>query len=240
MSKTPNDITPIKKGYVSDEMDEEAAFIKQLRRSKMCGIIEGEKTFNSLFAAVNDSEVSRLQNAGIQVATNTKDNFFNLNKGNVIFAPSRDMVVGTHEGNVHIPAGAIAFIMENGNDVAIFDFHQTNTKSIRVVSGGKLITLDPGRMVLLSREKTDNFEEIAHHCRCIGYRHAKTEQLNDSIRAFAMDFSIPSALNAVMPFKQMLASSVPQEKKVIEKLMMDAVLLQESTAFRGPFKTAHE
>ncbi|HIA54971.1 MAG TPA: hypothetical protein EYN91_23295 [Candidatus Melainabacteria bacterium] len=150
------------------------------------------------------------------------------------------MVVGTHEGNVHIPAGAIAFIMENGNDVAIFDFHQTNTKSIRVVSGGKLITLDPGRMVLLSREKTDNFEEIAHHCRCIGYRHAKTEQLNDSIRAFAMDFSIPSALNAVMPFKQMLASSVPQEKKVIEKLMMDAVLLQESTAFRGPFKTAHE
>ena len=173
------------------------------------------------------------------MATGTKDAFFNLNKGNVIFAPSRDMVVGTHEGNVHIPGGAIAFIMENGNDVAIFDFHQNGMKSVKIVSGGKLITLDPGRMVLLSREKTNDYETITHHCRCIGYRNAKAEILNDSIRAFAMDFSIPSALNAVMPFKQMLASPLPQEKKLIDKLMMDAVLLQESTAFRGPFKTAH-
>lgn len=238
LSKTPNDITPPKKGWVSDEEDEEEAFIKQLRHSKMCGIIDGDLTYSTAFNT-NDSELARLQTAGIQLASGSKDNYFNLDKGNMIFAPSKDIVVGTHEGNVHIPAGSVAFIMENGNDVAIYDFHQNGPKGIKIVSGGKLVTLDPGRMVLLSRSGATDFDAIAHHCRCIGYRHAKTQQLNSDITAFAMDFSIPSALSAVIPFKQMVASNNPSDKKTIEKIMMNAVLLQESTGYRGPFKTAH-
>lgn len=132
------------------------------------------------------------------------------------------------------------FIMENGNDVDIYDLHQSKLDAVKVVSGKKLIALNPGRLLVLSRQQTRDFDKVSGQMRCIGYRNAREEDINDDIKAFAMDFSIPSALTMVIPLQRMMTADSGSAQKAIDKVLRDSALLMELTASAGPFKSGQE
>jgi len=71
----------------------------------------------------------------------------------------------------------------------------------------------------------------------IGYRKPDVKKLNDSITAFKMEFSIPSAMSKLQPIRQMMKSSDPSDKKVVRNLLINSIMLQEKTIYRGPFMT---
>lgn len=227
-SKIPTDQTKILEGFVEKQLH----YVK----GTATNFITGSKTFSHQFDQ-NGPETARLIKEGVVLASNSSGNYLNLDKGNVVFAPSQDIVVGTHEGAVHIPKGAIVLIMETGADVAIANLHQTNTKDVKIVSGGKLLSLCPGRAMLLSREDTEDFEDVSHPFQLIGYRKPDVKKLDGNITAFKMEFSIPSAMSKMQPLRQMLNSSNAAEKKAVRNILMNAIMLQEKTIYRGPFMT---
>jgi hypothetical protein len=155
----------------------------------------------------------------------------------VLFTPKSDIIVGTQEGDVHIPAGSAVFIMETGNDVAVYDLHDSRTGSIKIVAGKRLLTLAPGRQVVLTRRLDDKFEEVNPGNR-IGFRKHKDVVLGEGIKAHVSEFSIPSAVATVAPIKKLLASNRPQDRKLVNQMLTNAVILSEMTAAVGPYRTA--
>lgn len=228
ITKIPTDQTKILEGFVEKQIN--------FAKGNALNLISGSKTYSNSFDQ-NGAETARLAKEGVVLASNSNGNFINIDKGNVVFAPKEDIVVGTHEGNVHIPKGAVVLIMETGADVAIANLHQNNTRDVKIVSGGKLVSLCPGRALLLSRVETDDFNDVGHPFQMIGYRKPDAKKLNDSITAFKMEFSIPSAMAKVQPIRQMMNSNDPQDKKIVKNLLMNAIMLQEKTIYRGPFMT---
>jgi cytochrome c2 len=232
-TKIPTDQTPVLEGNI-----EEGVVLKDTR-SKMCNVIDGSYTFASDFSSTT-GESARLASEGVTVGTKTNGDNFVLDKGNVVFAPNHDITVNTRDGKIFIPKGAIVFVMESGEDSAIFDLHQNSTSGIKVESGDASMSLYPGRMIALSRQQSDDYEHVKMHCRCVGYRQIETKKLSNGIHAFNMDFSIPSALSNVLPLRQLLNASSGELKSLRQKIIMTAVMLQNGTAYRGPFHTIHD
>ncbi|MBZ0188736.1 MAG: hypothetical protein K8F91_21005, partial [Candidatus Obscuribacterales bacterium] len=110
---------------------------------------------------------------------------------------------------------------------AIYDLHQTSGNGVKVISEGKMIALHPGNMIFLSRENTDDFSKIDHDCKLIGYNDPRHKKLSDNVDAFSMDFSIPSVIKKVQPFRHMMNSTEKRDRLMIRKLIMNAVLLRD-------------
>ena len=55
----------------------------------------------------------------------SSNNFFDLVKGVVLFMPNHDIQVQTREGIAYIPKGSAAWVIETGNDSAIYDLHDS-------------------------------------------------------------------------------------------------------------------
>ncbi|MBK7749564.1 MAG: hypothetical protein IPI39_20190, partial [Candidatus Obscuribacter sp.] len=235
--RIPTDLTRVwsrgklNQDEASDEENEEIAQQKNL--GKQCGLIEGSLTYASTF---DQGELSRLASEKITIAENSGGTNFKLDEGNVLFAPDKAITVETQSGVVHIPAGAVAFIMAVGSDVAIYDLHQNSQEAMQVVTGKKLVTLDPGRLLVLTEQQTRDFEKIVGRCRCIGYRNPKEEDINENIKAFGMDFSLPSIISNVQPLKQMLGAQSGPAKAIMDKILKNSALLMQLTASAGPFK----
>ena len=81
------------------------------------------------------------------------NNHLNIDRGNVLVSPHKDIVVGTHEGNISIASGATAFVMESGHDVVIYDLDQSMPKQISVMVGNHKVVMEPGQMLVLTRQK---------------------------------------------------------------------------------------
>lgn len=219
----PTDQTRIIEGSVQKSID--------IGKTRVSNVLPASKTFRNSF---DKQELTRLVAEGNDVEQ-SQSRFISINKGRIIFAPDKTIVVKVKEGQVIIPGGAVVMIDENSADSAIFDLHQTGKNGVKVVSEGKMIDLHPGRMLFLSKGSKSNFEEIDHDCKLIGYQNPVHKKLSDDVTAFSMRFSIPSAIKKVQPFRKMMDSKDKNDRAVINKLLLNAVLLREHMPYKGPF-----
>src|SRR6202035_2939105 len=109
--------------------------------------IPGARSYNHTFTG---KEIGQLTNDGMQLYNNTAINHLNINRGNVLVAPDKDIIVSTHEGNLQISSGAIAFVMESGHDVVIYDLRQSGPKQLTVMVNQHQLNLHPGHMMVLT------------------------------------------------------------------------------------------
>jgi len=56
----------------------------------------------------------------------------------VLINAVKDMTVRTHEGDIKIASGSLVYVIETGNDVAVFDFCDNGVGKVNVQSGGKI------------------------------------------------------------------------------------------------------
>lgn len=169
----------------------------------------------------------------IKSGAGTGNNFFNLDVGKVVFLPTNPITVGTHEGDVQIPAGSIVFVVETGNDVAVYDLHDTHP--VKIVVGNKQLTLQPGTQVVLTRQANPEYDKVNPGPK-ISQRGTKLVEVGDGVKAFVSEFSIPSALIAVAPLKQMLKSGKMTDRKQAQRMLKNAVILSQLTPSSGPFR----
>jgi hypothetical protein len=99
------------------------------------------------------------------------------------------------------------------------------------------LTLAPGRQVVLTRRLDDRFEDV-NPGKSIGFRKNKDVLLGEGIKAHVSEFSISSAATMVKPIRKLLASERPQDRKLVNRMLTNAVILSEMTAAVGPYRTA--
>jgi len=224
LSRTDTDNTPIY-GYVSLTDDERRRSKRAARRNKT-STIPGAKSYNHVFTG---KETSLLIHDGMKLyGNNGEDNYLNIDKGNVLLSPDKDIVVGTHEGNINIASGAIAFVMESGNDVVVYDLRQSMAKQVSVMVNNHRVCLHPGNMMVLTRQQVNDFEDIDAECHMISYRGAEEIAVNDKVvKVFIAEYSIASALVTIEPLRQLIASNDRQDKAALEKIIKGAVMLND-------------
>jgi hypothetical protein len=187
-------------------------------------------------AAFTDEQLNALAQQGIVFGDKTNGNFFDLQKGFVLFMPNNDIKVQTREGIVHIPKGAIAWVMETGNDAAVYDLHDSlQTGKIKVVANGKELTLSPGTEVLMTRNNTANFETLNPGV-SIGVRNIREKDMGAGIKAYIADFSLAGSMMNVPVIHSLLKSDNHNHKKAADKMLKNASILADLTGSAGIYK----
>ncbi|MFA6270516.1 MAG: hypothetical protein WC657_04925 [Candidatus Paceibacterota bacterium] len=235
--RIPTDFTPVlDQEQLTVDINQEN---EELVRKASVGsrvLIDGQITYKS---SMSKEDIAKLAEEGILLG-DTSGNSFGLEQGNMVFAPAQDIVVHAGESTIIVPSGAVVFVMKTPNDVAVFDLHQSKESAVHIVADKKMITLDPGRLVVLTKQSARDFERTVGPYRWIGYRNPREEDINSELRAFGMDFSIPSALTNVIPLKNMLASNNRLDRITIEKVLKNSALLGELTNGAGPFRSGSD
>ncbi|MBA4079254.1 MAG: hypothetical protein C0508_29770, partial [Cyanobacteria bacterium PR.023] len=236
--RIPTDLTPVfVQEQLSVEINQEN---EELVRKASVGsrvLIDGQTSYKSNFSK---EDIAKLAAEGIVLLGDTSGNSFGLEQGNMVFAPTQDIVVHAGETSIIVPSGAVVFVMKTAGDVAVFDLHQSKESAVHIVADKKLITLDPGRLVVLTKQSARDFERTVGPYRWIGYRNPREEDINSELKAFGMDFSIPSALTNVIPLKNMLSSNNQLDRVTIEKILKNSALLGELTNGAGPFRSGSD
>ena len=234
--RVPTDLTPV---YSDQSLDQEIQTVMNVlarrRETHDPNTIEGSVTHRSDFTP---AEVARLNSEGIVTSGETAANNFGLVEGNLVFAPDHDITVYFGEGKLFIPADSVVFVMKTNDSVAIYDLHQRGQGAVSVVSNKKLIQLDPGRLLVLTKQPGRDFDRVGGQFRIVGYRNPRQQDLSDELRAFAMDFSLPSALTNVLPLKQMLDSGNRLDQIAIQRVLKNSALLGELTGAAGPYRSS--
>jgi hypothetical protein len=200
---------------------------------KTSALIKGSRTYAYQFES---GEQTRLQAEGVVIASNTAGNRFNLDRGNIVFNPQKNIVVGTHEGDVYIGSGSSVLVMETGHDVIIYNLHDEARARVSVIAANKKLVLEPGRFLVLTRQNTQDFDSLVAPCHNIGYCHIKKTDLSGSIRTFYGDFSIPAALTMVVPLKRMVSSNDAMDKRAIENIIKTSAMLSIFNPQNSPFQ----
>lgn len=174
-------------------------------------------------------------NGNTNTARQTAGHYYNLDQGNIVFAPTSNLVVGTHEGNVYIAGGSIAFIMETGHDVAIYNLHDSTSGGMQVVVNKKMMRVPLGSQLVLTRAEKPDFDKI-NPGKGIAYRPPRTVEFGDGITGFISDFSLLSAMATVAPLRTMLKD--PQTRREACKVLKNAAILASLSIGRSPFSPA--
>lgn len=140
-----------------------------------------------------------------------------LNKGAVLFAPTVDTNVETPHGNIRIDANSVVFVVSFKDGVAVYDIDDAHKNAVSVTVAEREVKLAPGNHILLTRNSVRTMDDI-NPAQFIGHRNLKEHNFNGG-KMFSSEFSIPNAISAVMPIKQLFASKHPHTKQLANHLM---------------------
>ncbi len=149
-----------------------------------------------------------------------------LQNGSFLCTPNQCTTVKTGLAEVRIDSGAMVLLMVQDNSVAVFNLHDSHKNAVTVTAGANTITLTPGRQAVLTRLKADQFH-LVNPAEVMQYRSVNRQQLGNGIQLFTSEFSIPAALAAIKPAKQMLASSDRNTKRLVTNVLKTTAILAE-------------
>lgn len=140
-----------------------------------------------------------------------------LNKGAVLFAPTVSTKVETPHGNIRIDANSVVFVVSFKDGVAIYDIDDAHKNAVSVTVADREVKLAPGNHVLLTHNSVRTMDDI-NPAQFIGHRNLKEHSFSNA-KMFTSEFSIPNAISAVMPVKQLFASKHHHTKQLANHLM---------------------
>ena len=235
-ARAATDFTPANRnaaGKATDELNQFNDVIEPLQghvsknKKKESGAMVASKEINS-------AVISDLGQSGVKLGPGTGGNFLNLDKGNLLVKATKNMTVRTHEGDVLLAAGSLVFVMETGNDVAVFNLHDGGSGKVKVKTGGKEFNLNPGTELVMTRVKDAKFEEV-NPGRAVAARDVQEFNLEGGITAFQSDFSIMSAFNQLDYLRGVASSDKKEMKNVVNKVLKTAAALHVVTSGRGAY-----
>ncbi len=157
-----------------------------------------------------------------------------LGKGSVVFAPNSATLVDTPFGQIELAPKSLVLVMAMKNGLAVYDMHDSYPGSVKIVAGGKQISLAPGRHALISNETDKGFEQV-NAAQLFAYRgiNRQTAGVNGNgagMQVFTAEFNLLQAIGTVMPLKQLVTSSNPEARKIAQRLLKTAGIMAELTA----------
>jgi hypothetical protein len=149
-----------------------------------------------------------------------------LNKGAVVFAPTVNTVVSTEFGQVRIAAHSLVLMISFKDGVAIYDLDDQHKGAVTARVFNHEIPLGPGRHILVTHDNVKRFENV-NPVQMLGYNNVTEFNAGGGLKVFAAGFSVPSAMQTVLPLTQLLSSNHPHAQKFGKHLMKTAALLTQ-------------
>ena len=223
LSKTATDYTPWGHFYYWNFQQRPVYQLGVAFKRRTTAYVPGSISYSHSFT---NAELNRLTDEGMHLVNTNQNNYLKIAKGNILVSPDKKIIVGTQEGDITMAPGVIAFVMENGHDVTIYPLRATAPNQISVMLKNHKLSLQPGQMLVLTRQNVKDFEDIDADCHMVNYRAARELPIKETgVKAFVAEYSIASAFNAIEPLNQLIASTDNQDKAVFNKILLSAATL---------------
>jgi hypothetical protein len=147
-----------------------------------------------------------------------------LDKGSALFVPSKDTTVVTPKGSVKLAANSVAFISVDGNQLSVYDINDHHKASVVVSTGGRDLTLSPGRHLVVTGNSAKSFGDV-NPIESIMHRSVVQHQIGGGKTAFVSEFSIPSAVAVVKPLKAIMSSKEAAARKVADRVLKTSAVV---------------
>lgn len=203
------------KGYLKKEKTEQTILEAALTRS--ANFSKGTEAFR------------QLKEAGIAVHESSQTGYLNISAGNLVVCPRKKLVVASNDVSVHLKKGCSVFLSKENNNFAVLNLNENWPGGVRVLANKYLITVAPGHMLFFSEIDSDTKSENAvhHSCLCINHEEMQCKKLTNNLVAYGTEFSIESAIKHIEPLKEMMKSKKRWQRRLINRLLLNAVLLNE-------------
>ena len=221
LKEASDDEQKVLEGRVVEEFEEEAKDVPD------GGLVE--------CLSFDSATLNQLESKGVIVGEGSGNNFFNLDRGKVLFAPKRDIVVQTHEAQVFIAAGSHVLVVETGHDVAIIDLADKKSGAVKVANGNRQLELFPGKGVILTRSTDSSFDKI-NPAKGIAYRNLQSFPFGEGVKAHAVDISIATAMSNVVSLRSIKNSQNPADRRHAQAILKNAAILSLITRNQTPFR----
>ncbi|MBX9722598.1 MAG: hypothetical protein K2X81_14465, partial [Candidatus Obscuribacterales bacterium] len=182
--------------------------------------VNSQSKTNSQFQAPT---IAQLQAMGLSVNTGN-NGILNLSKGVLLVAPEQSSTtVHTEYGDVFVKPGAVALIVADRGNVAVYDIHDFHSNDVSLQFGQKSIPLEAGLFAVFTRQNTANMDDVFTGKR-IAYRQAAPIGKSNGANIFSAEFSLVSAFAEVGVLRQLLTTKNVGEKILAERLMKTATI----------------
>jgi hypothetical protein len=190
------------------------------------------KLIAAIIAGDPNSPLAAVSNVSLSSLTNQQ-----LANGNYVISPQSNTTISTPMGTVQIDKGTIAFVSSVDGNLQVYDLSEGHNGGITVTSNGNSTKLTVGQEVLVTNKGNNDFGAINSQGN-IAWRNETAKTATDGAKVFKAEFSIVSALRNIAPLKQLLSSSNPQAKKLIDSLLRAAVFIAKASPDAGEYGTS--
>jgi hypothetical protein len=141
-----------------------------------------------------------------------------LESGSFLYAPVADTSIETPFGTVRMASGSLVLVLSFAHGLAVYDLDDQHRGAVSVSAGGKEFKLFPGTNVVICPSGVNSFEQI-NPARLISYRNIVSHNLGENTQVFSSEFSVPSAIQAILPLKQLLSSNQSNARRISSHLL---------------------
>lgn len=157
-----------------------------------------------------------------------------MNHGNVVFSPVADTTIQSAHGVVRLAAGSVTLLMQSEQGLSVYNLDDHHSNSVVIESQGRKFALSPGRHVLISKHRAEQFAEV-NAIELVQYRGVSKTKLADGSKVYSSEFLIPSAYYAVRPLRSLLSSKHPGASKTAQHMLKTSAIIMTLNPDRGDF-----
>ncbi len=128
----------------------------------------------------------------------------------------------------------MALIVSSANCVAIYNLHDQHKNAVSIKHGDKLITVPPGRSIVLANASLNSFER-ANPAPFVAYRRLSSNDLGALTKMYLADFDMASMMHGLPGLKDLLASNIPSQRKIANNMLKTAAILMQITPTAEPY-----
>lgn len=137
--------------------------------------------------------------------------------------------------SVDCKQGVAAFVIDHGDSVSVCTLESPNVGAVVVHIGNHFVRLAPGRQILVTKNIETPVEDVSP-AKAIGHRNIHELAVFDGVKVIAADFSLPSAMLAIEPIRQMVNSKDGEERRLARLIAKNSIVLSGLTIHDGLFK----
>ncbi|MDZ4833080.1 MAG: hypothetical protein SGJ27_04695 [Candidatus Melainabacteria bacterium] len=158
--------------------------------------------------------------------SSNQQNPHQISSGSFLYTPADDMVVKTSLTTVKIDKGSMVLLMVHENSVAVFNLHDSHKNAVTLSAGKQSLSVSPGHQAVLTRSTSDDFHLI-NPAEIFQYRNLKHKVVANGLQMFTSEFSVPTALMAIKPAKQLLLSQDKNLKRLTNNVLKTTAIMAE-------------
>ncbi|MBX9770969.1 MAG: hypothetical protein K2X29_06340 [Candidatus Obscuribacterales bacterium] len=159
-----------------------------------------------------------------QERTRAEGNTVLMGQGSILVSHPNGAIIKTRSGEIKLAPLAGAFIVQYGDDVAIYNLGDTHKGDVSVtLNNSKKLVVPFGHQLVLSPHQS-NFSKAnpSERITCSNVRHLGQHQ---GVHAFDAKFSPISALDNTPQLEQLMSSKHPEDQQAVERMFKSVAAL---------------